>query len=306
MAIKKVGFIGLGAMGLEMAKQLAAKGFDLTGCDVRPDAGAALREAGAKAAASPAQAGEGAQVLFVMVFNQDQIEAVLFGPDGCVDVLAPGAVVIVSSTVSPAYMRSLGKRLAERGLLFVDGPVVGGVPAARTGTLTYMASGSSEAMNEARPALDAVAGRIFHLGDEPGIGSSVKAVNQLLAGVHVAIAAEAMALGVRAGADPRVLYEVISAGAGTSVLFNRKVPQMLDANFVPPLSSVEIWVKDLAAVLELGRELRFPLPIGAATHQLYLASAAAGRGQQDYASVVRLYEDVAGVAVSTVSQPPKD
>jgi len=297
MASQTIGFIGLGAMGMGMAKRLLAHGFAVRGYDVRPEARAAFAAAGGQAVEQVRDAGTGSGILFVMVFNAEQIEEVLF-TSGILDEIGAGSTIIVSSTVAAPFIRELATRIDSLGHRLIDGPVSGGVPAAQDGTLTMMGAGSKAAFDHARQALGAITGTLYQLSEEPGVGSYVKAVNQLLAGVHVAVAAEGMALGTRAGADPRVLYNVIRQSAGSSVLFERKVPQMLDADYVPPKSAVEIWVKDLGAVLDAGRELRFPLPMTAAAHQLYLSAAAAGHGQDDYASVVTFFEDIAGISLS--------
>ena len=171
---------------------------------------------------------------------------------------------------------------------------------AEGGRLTIMASGAPAAFAKAEPALAAMAGKVYRLGDEPGIGSTVKAVNQLLAGVHIAAAAEAMAFGVRAGADPRTLFEVISNSAGNSWMFGNRVPHMLDGDYTPR-SAVDIFVKDLGLVLDAGRDLRFPLPLAAAAHQLFLMAAAAGLGREDDAAVVKVFERLAGISVEPAS-----
>jgi L-threonate 2-dehydrogenase len=175
--------------------------------------------------------------------------------------------------------------------------VSGGAAGATSGSLTVMASGPAAAFDKAAAALAAVSGKVYRLGERAGIGSTVKTVNQLLAGVHIAAAAEAMALGTRAGADPRTLYEVISNSAGASWMFTNRVPHMLDGDYAPR-SAVEIFVKDLGVVLDSGRELRFPLPLAAAAHQLFLMAAAAGHGRADDAAVVKVYEMLAGLTVS--------
>ena len=146
----------------------------------------------------------------MLVVNADQTETVLFGENGAAANLAPGSVVIASATVSPEYARALGKRLADMGLLMIDGPVSGGAAKAATGEMTVMASGAPEAFAKCEGVLKAIAGKVYRLGDEPGPGSVVKMVNQLLAGVHIAAAGEAMALAIRAGANPDQVYEVIS------------------------------------------------------------------------------------------------
>jgi 3-hydroxyisobutyrate dehydrogenase len=302
---RKVGVIGLGAMGLAMAKRLVGAGFAVRGHDVRPEALAALASAGGQPAPSPAEAAREAELLLVMVVNAQQVEAVLFGPSGAVPSLPEGAVVALCSTVPASFAQALGDRLAATGHLLLDAPVSGGVVGAESGRLTVMASGTPEAFARAEGALAAVAAKVYRLGDAPGVGSSVKAVNQLLAGVHLAAAAEAMAFGARAGADPRTLFEVISNSAGGSWMFANRVPHMLAGDYTP-LSAVDIFVKDLGLVLDAGRELRFPLPLAAAAHQLFLMAAAAGLGRQDDAAVVKVFEQLAGVSVSRPSEPDGD
>jgi len=297
----RVGVIGLGSMGMGMALSLVKAGHVVAGSEVRKAAADALVAAGGEAAANPGAAAEGAALVILMVVNQAQVEAVLQGPDGVVAKLPKGGVVMLSSTVPAGFTEALDARLKETGHILLDAPVSGGAAKARDGQLTIMSSGSAAAYAVADPVLAAVATTVYRLGDRPGIGSTVKTVNQLLAGVHIAAAAEAMALGARAGADPRQLYEVISNSAGGSWMFQNRVPHMLDGDFTP-LSSVEIFVKDLGLVLDTGRSLRFPLPIAAAAHQQFLAAAGAGHGGEDDAAVVKVYEGVSGM---TVARPKK-
>jgi 3-hydroxyisobutyrate dehydrogenase len=204
--------------------------------------------------------------------------------------------VLLHSTVAPAFAAALGERLAAAGHPFLDAPVSGGTVGAESGKLNIMASGPEAAFEAAAPVLAAVAGRTYRLGERPGVGSTVKLVNQLLAGVHIVAACEAMALGVRAGAEARTLFEVISNSAGASWMFANRVPHILDRDFAP-LSAVEIFVKDLGIVLDTGRELRFPLPLAASAHQQFLAAAAAGFGREDDSAVVKVYERLAGIEV---------
>ncbi|MDX6748630.1 L-threonate dehydrogenase [Geminicoccaceae bacterium 1502E] len=291
-----IGFIGLGAMGLPMAVNLLKAGMSVRGFDVAPASMEALTEAGGTAAADPADAAGAASLLIVMVATAQQVESVLFGEAGAVAVLPQGATVVLNSTVPPSFARSLAARLEETGHLLLDAPVSGGQVGAQGGKLTIMASGCEAAFAAAGTALEVVAGKVYRLGAEPGIGSSVKMVNQLLAGVHIAAACEAMALGTRAGADPATLYEVISNSAGNSWMFTNRVPHILERDFTP-LSAVEIFVKDLGIVLDTGRELRFPLPLSAAAHQQFLGAAAAGLGREDDSAVVKVYEKLAGIEV---------
>lgn len=292
----KVGVIGLGTMGMGVARNLLAKGHEVTGCDVRESARAELASAGATTVATAAELAADTEMVIVLVVSAAQEEDVLFGPHGCVPRLPRGAVVMCSSTVAPAFARAMQERLSAAGLLMLDAPVSGGRVGAEGGTMTVMGSGAPEAFARAQPVLDAIAGKVFRLGDEAGIGSTVKMVNQLLAGVHVAAAAEALALGIRAGADPRTLYDVISVSAGNSWMWQNRVPHILDADDQPQ-SSANIFVKDLGIVLDQARALTFPLPLAACAHQQFLATAAAGFGGKDDSSVIRVFEALTGIAL---------
>ena len=286
--------IGLGSMGYGAAASLLRKGFAVRGVDVREDVLKRFAAEGGLACPTPVEGAEGADIVFTFVVNAAQTEAVLFDADGAVAAMARGSVVVASATVPPLEAEALGRRLAERGLLMLDAPVSGGAAKAAVGEMTVMASGAPEAFAKAEPFLDAVAAKVYRLGDAPGMGSRVKMVNQLLAGVHIAAACEAMALGMRAGIDPTALYEVISNSAGSSWMFQNRVPHILEGDY-SPRSAVDIFVKDLGIVLETGKALSFPLPIAATAHQLYLAAGAKGLGREDDAAVVKVYADQAGL-----------
>jgi 3-hydroxyisobutyrate dehydrogenase len=294
---QRIGFIGLGAMGAGMAASLVRAGGAVTGFDLRPAALEALAAAGGRGADSPRAAAEGAVLLVVMVVNQAQVEDVLFGPEGAVRALPKGATVMLSSTVPAAYVRALGERLGALGLELLDAPVSGGAVAAGQGALTVMASGSAAAFAAAAGALAACARKVHRLGDVAGIGSTVKAVNQLLAGIHVVSAAEGMAFGVALGADPKVLYEVIREAAGGSWMFDNRVPHMLDDDYTPR-SAVDIWVKDLGLVLDSAKALKMPLPVAAAAYQVVMMAAAQGLGPIDDAGLVKVYESFTGKPVA--------
>jgi 3-hydroxyisobutyrate dehydrogenase len=293
----RIAFVGLGSMGMGMAKNLLGGGHNVIGVDVNPDAGAALRAAGGEMATSPKAAAAQADVLVLAVVNAAQVEQVLFGPDGAIGALPRGRVVVQCATVPPGFSTALGEKLAAAGHPLLDAPLSGGRARAESGELTIMSSGVPAAYEQAQPLLDAVAAKVYRLGDAPGTGSLVKTVNQLLAGVHIAAAAEAMALGTKAGADPRALFEVISNSAGNSWMFSNRVPHMLDGDFTP-LSAVDIFVKDLGLVLDTGRDVKQPLPLAAAAHQLFLMASAAGWGRIDDAAVVKVYEQAGGFSVA--------
>lgn len=293
-----VGVIGLGSMGGGVARSLLAKKFETHVYDVRPETVKALVAQGAKAAATPAALGAACEVVVVLVVNAEQTEKVLFGEQGAASAMKAGAVVVSSATLAPDVAEQLGARLERMGLLMIDAPVSGGAAKAAAGEMTIMASGAPEAFARCEKVLDAIAARVYRLGDRPGPGSKVKMINQLLAGVHIAAACEAMALGMRAGADPKTLYEVISNSAGSSWMFQNRVPHILAGDYTP-LSAVNIFVKDLGIVLDTAKKLAFPLPLTAAAHQLYLAAAAQGHGLEDDASVVKVYAALAGLELPT-------
>lgn len=295
----RVGVIGLGSMGMGAALSLLRAGHATSGCDVRETARTEFAAAGGTAAASPDQLPTNLEALLLLVVNAAQAEDVVFGPRGCAPRLAAGTVIICSVTMAPEAARSFAARLAGQGLLPLDAPVSGGSQRAHEGQLSVMASGPPAAFAAAEPVLSAIAAKVWRLGDEPGIGSTVKMVNQLLAGVHIAAAAEALALGIRAGADPDTLFEVISASAGSSWMWQNRVPHILAGDDTPH-SAVNIFVKDLGIVLDQARALTFPLPLAAAAHQLFLAAAAAGHGGRDDAFVIRVWQALAGIAL-----PPK-
>ncbi len=291
-----IGFIGLGAMGAGMVDNLLAAGCDITGFDIRAEALEALASQGGSPATSPAEAAAGAGLLILMVVNDAQVEAVLFGDEGALETLAPGAVVMMCSTVPATFTRRLGERLAERGIELLDAPVSGGAVGAETGSLTVMASGSAAAFAAAEPALDAMSKRVFRLGDQVGTGSSIKAVNQLLAGVNLVTAAEGMAFGVAQGADPKLLFEIIKDAAGGSWMFSDRVPHMLADDYTPK-SAVNIWSKDLGLVLEQAKSMGMPAPVTAAAHQVVMMAVAKGLGTLDDAAFLKVYEGFTGAKV---------
>jgi 3-hydroxyisobutyrate dehydrogenase len=294
-----VGVIGLGSMGLGVAQSLRRAGITTFGCDRRPEQLAALAAAGGKPASSPAEVGAASDVVIVLVVNAAQTREVVLGEAGCAARMRPGGVVIASSTVPPAFAEELGERLAAMGLRMLDAPVSGGMHRAAEGQLTIMASGAPDTFEAVEPVLSAIAQKVYRLGDRPGQGSKIKMVNQLLAGVHISAAAEAMALGMRAGVDPEALYEVISNSAGSSWMFQNRVPHILAGDYTP-LSAVNIFVKDLGIVLESARDMTFPLPLTAAAHQQFLAASAAGHGGEDDSAVIKVFD-----ALTPIELPAK-
>jgi 3-hydroxyisobutyrate dehydrogenase len=289
----KIAVIGLGSMGFGMASSLLRSGFEVTGCDVAADTVARFVASGGRGAKTPAEAAQGADIVVSVVLNAAQTETILFGKDGVAETLAKDAVFISSATMDPDVARRLAGRLEATGRHYLDAPISGGAQRAAQGELTILASGSPAAFAKARPALDAMAAKLYELGDAPGQGAAFKMVNQLLAGVHIAAASEALAFAARQGLDLRRVYEVITASAGNSWMFENRMPHVLDGDYTAR-SAVEIFVKDLGIVQDMARSARFPVPVASAALQMFLMAAASGMGGDDDASVARIYAQIGG------------
>ncbi|WCS22732.1 NAD(P)-dependent oxidoreductase [Methylobacterium sp. NMS14P] len=287
MALSRIALIGLGAMGLPMANNLVAASLAVRGYDLRPESRAAFAAAGGAPADTSADAAAGADALLLMVVNAAQAEDVLFA-QGALDALAPDGVVVLMATCPPQAVEQLAERVAAAGRRFVDAPVSGGVVGAQAGSLTIMAAAPAETLAALRPVLDALGDRIFHVGERPGQGATVKAVNQLLCGVHIAAAAEALALAGRVGVDLDVVLEILSGSSAASWMLRDRGPRMLEDE--PRVTSaVDIFVKDLGIVLEAGRGAGTALPLAALAHQLFVSTSGRGDGAADDSQVIRAY-----------------
>ncbi|CAI9786896.1 unnamed protein product [Fraxinus pennsylvanica] len=301
--VKRIGFIGLGAMGFGMATHLLKSKFSVVGYDVYKPTLSRFANEGGLIGNSPAEVSKDVDVLVVMVTNESQAESVLYGDHSAVGALPNGASIILSSTVSPAFISQLERRLQneKKNLKLVDAPVSGGVKRAADGTLTIMASGTDEALEHGGSVLSALSEKLYVIKGGCGAGSGVKMINQLLAGVHIASAAEAMAFGARLGLHTRLLFDVITHSAGTSWMFENRAPHMVDNDYTP-LSALDIFVKDLGIVSRECSSRRVPLFVSSVAHQLFLSGSAAGWGRIDDSAVVKVYETLTGVKVEGKSQ----
>ena len=288
---RKVGVIGLGAMGAGMAASLRRAGHAVHVCDVRPGVAEAFARDGGTACATPAQLAAQCEVVVSVVVNAAQSEAVLFGENGCAAAMKPGSLFVMCSTVDPNWSIAMEQRLAAMGLLYLDAPISGGAAKAASGEMTMMTSGRPEAYAVAGTLLEAMAAKVYRLGERAGAGSKVKIINQLLAGVHIAAAAEAMALGLREGVDPAALYEVITHSAGNSWMFENRMAHVLAGDYTP-LSAVDIFVKDLGLVLDLARASKFPLPLSSTAHQMFMQASTAGFAREDDSAVIKIFPGI--------------
>ena len=294
---QNVGLIGLGAMGSGMAKSLRRAGHSVHVYDVRTEVAQAFAQDGGVACKSLAQLGAACDVVISVVVNAAQTEAVLFGADpqesssACAAAMKPGSVFVMCSTVDPNWSIALEKRLAALNILYIDAPISGGAAKAASGDMTMMSAGTPAAYAKAEPLLNAMAAKVYRLGDTAGAGSKVKIINQLLAGVHIAAAAEAMALGLREGVDPAALYEVITHSAGNSWMFENRMAHVLAADYTP-LSAVDIFVKDLGLVLDMARASKFPLPLSSTAHQMFMQASSAGYAREDDSAVIKIFPGI--------------
>ena len=290
-----IAVIGLGSMGYGIAQSCLRAGHVTYGVDVVAAQMDRFRgEGGAPGALSDAvDTLDGA---IIAVLNADQTKDVLFGPDALVPRMRKGSVVMACATVSPHFARDMEARCAVHGVHYLDAPISGGAVKAAAGQLSIMASGTDAAFAAARPMLDATAETVFELGEAAGAGSAMKAVNQLLAGVHIATMAEALTFGMTQGVTPGKFVEVISKCAGSSWMLENRAPHIVDGDYTPH-SQVNIWPKDLGIVLDIANDIGFPAPIASAALGRYLEAVKMGLGQEDDAAVAKVYAQDAGLTL---------
>lgn len=294
----RVSWLGLGAMGLPMARRLIEASHEVAAYDPVPASLEALAASGGRAAASASDASANAELVVVTVATPEQATSALFGPNGAAGALTPSAIVVVMSTIGPAAVCELADRLAPLGVELLDAPMSGGVARAEQGDLVVMVGGPRERFETCRPFLEQLGTTVAYVGETIGDGQALKLVNQLLAGVHIAAAAEALGFAAALGLDPRATWGVIRHGAAGSFMLNDRGARMLDAEFEPVRSALDIFVKDMGLVVSAAKSRKLPTPLAAAAEQLYLAGSAEGLGRRDDSSLVTLYERWAGKRVS--------
>lgn len=285
-----VAVIGLGAMGLPMAARLAER-FAVRGFDIAAERIALAAEAGVAPAPSAADAVDGAEAVLVAVRTGAQLDALLFGENGLAPHLTDGAVVILTSTVGTDGIDAIAARLAAHGAQLVDAPLSGGPVRAGEGDLLIVVGATPAALETARPVLDQLASTLSIVGDKPGDGQALKTVNQLLCGVHIAAAAEALALADALGLDRARTLDALTAGAANSFMLGNRGPRALqayDEDGAEVLSRLDIFVKDLGIVGDAARRAHLSTPVAAAAEQLFLLGEAQGLGALDDSAVIRV------------------
>jgi 3-hydroxyisobutyrate dehydrogenase len=290
-----VGFIGLGNMGRPMALNLATRGFALTVHDIDSAKVQPLRERGAKVVESPREVAAAGERTIVMVETTAQAEAVIAGERGIIETAGRGHVVVCMSTIDPFALRRLAERLAPRGVAMLDAPVSGGTERAISGELSIIAGGDPATFDKCRDLFGAMGTKLFHVGGL-GQGLAMKLVNNMLIQVNRVAVAEALVMGVKAGLDPRTIYDVVRVSTGTSYAFETGVPKILARDFSPG-GTVDITYKDQELETAFAKQLGVPLLLANLTQQLYQMARAAGLNKEDGLAVVKVVERLAGVQV---------
>ena len=292
----KVGFIGLGIMGLPMARNLMTAGFELTIVSGHAKkAVAELKKKGATVVSTPKAVAAATELVVTCLPDTPDVQQVVVGPDGLLDGAKKGLVIVDHSTIAPMAARELGAACKREGVAFLDAPVSGGQGGAIAGTLSIMAGGTAAAFKKARPVLEAMGEKLVHVGAS-GAGQFTKVCNQVICAVTWQAIGEGMAVGVKAGVDPAKMLEAVSAGAARCWALEVRTPQLLDGNFEPGFIA-KLQLKDLLIAMDAGKQLDVPLPAASLVTQFYTALAAAGKGDLDTSALVTVEEELAGVTI---------
>lgn len=289
-----IGLIGPGAMGLGITRALRRHGFTVHVRDINPERNRLAQAAGAIVKPTAAAVAQEAGIVITVVVDGAQTDEVCFGKDGITDTFKAGGVLMLCSTVAPDYSRGLAARLGERGILMLDAPISGGPARAEAGTMSMMLAGPQAAFEQCAAVLAAMSDKRFIISDTPGDGATMKLVNNLLAGIHNAAAAEALALGIQAGLDPHKVFDVVMASSGMSWMFGDRIKRLI-AGDKQVAAALPILTKDVGLALEMGRGLRFPLPVGSAAHQVFLGTLAHGHAEEDDNTLIHYYQALTGI-----------
>ncbi len=295
----RTGVIGLGDMGSGLAKNLLASGFETTGFDLEERRMSAFTEMGGTPSKNPAEVGAQSDAVFVMVMNGDQAKSVILGSEGLVSHMPHGGLVILSATIRPSEAIEIGEAMAGTGIHLIDSPVSGGFPGAQNGTLTMMASGRDDVLDEYAAVMEAVSATIWRVGTEPGQGQTVKACLQSLLGAMFSATCEAAALAAKAGVSGEAFYNVVANGAGGCTVTKSALENIIDRKFVGTGSHIATMHKDLTISLGLGEELGVPLFTAAAAMQIFHAGKTRYPDGDNWVAT-RIFEEIAGAELHRV------
>ena len=288
---KNILVVGLGSMGFGIAQSLIRAGYSVYGQDKNLKQQKRLIEEGGYDKNIPFN---DLQAVIIVVLNEKQTREIIFGQNGISEKLKKNSLIMVCTTVAPDFAKEMASSCNDKGLLYLDAPISGGSKKSAEGKLSYMISGSQKTFEVAKPILDCTSETVFEFGEHVGSGSAMKAVNQMLAGVHIAAMAEAITFGITQGIDPKRFLEVISKCAGTSWMLENRTPHIIDNDYSPK-SSINIWPKDLGIVLDIAKNSNFSAPLTAAALQQFISAAGSGLGQEDDAAVAKIYARNAGI-----------
>ena len=292
----KIGFIGLGVMGKNMAINLIKKGYKLKVSDLNKDAVNELKEMGAEEGQNAAEIAAGSDIIFTSLPNSQIVEAVVLGKGGILEGAKEGTIYIDLSSITPKAIQNIAKKASEKGIKVLDAPVSGGVAGAQKGTLTIMVGGDEEIFNKALPALNCIGTKVFHVGDV-GAGDTIKLVNNLLLGVNMVAVSEALALGVKAGLKPEVMYDIISQSSGSSYALTAKYKNFIAKGNFAPGFTIDLQYKDLQLAVDTAKDMKMPLLIGNVAQQMYEVARAKGLGTEDISAVLKVYEELGNIEV---------
>lgn len=294
--MKRAGVIGLGDMGSGLAKNLIKAGHPTSGFDVNAKRLAAFKEQGGNPAASPREVAENADAVFIMVMNGGQAKSVIFGEDGLLRTLRKGSVILMTATIRPVEMREIAADLKGSGIGLVDTPVSGGYGGAHGGTLTLMAAADQATFDSSQDVMGAIGKRIFYVGEEPGMGQTVKACLQALIGSVYSATFEAAVLAAKSGIEGKVMFDVFTASSAGSVIVNNALQKILDRTFVGTGSHISTMYKDLTISLEHALDVGVPVFTAAAAMQLFRAGKSRFPDEDNW-TVTKVLEEIAGTEV---------
>jgi 3-hydroxyisobutyrate dehydrogenase-like beta-hydroxyacid dehydrogenase len=294
--MKRVGIVGLGDMGIGLAKNLLKNGFELAGYDIRQDRRQQLIQLGGKAAANCREVAVAADVVLVMVLNGDQVKEVILGENGLLEGLSPGSTIIITATIHPSEIREVEQPVIAKGINLIDSPVSGGKSGADNGTLTLMAAAKKDDFNNCRGVLEAIGQNIFHVGEQIGIGQTVKASLQALIGASFTAIFESLVLGVKAGVKPETLYEVFGSSAVASPLLKNCAKLIMERKFKGTGSHIGTMYKDISISMRMAKENGVAMFTAAPAFELFQAGKSLFPDEDNW-SVIKLLEQIAGVEV---------
>lgn len=291
----KIGFIGLGIMGLPMAKNLMAAGHALTVYDIDPSRMEGLDKTKSSMAASSSEVAASSDIIITMLPNSPDVRAAVLGKDGVLEGARPGTILVDMSSIAPLASKEIAEALQKKGIEMLDAPVSGGEPKAVEGTLAIMVGGAAENFKKVKPILEIMGGSVTLVG-EIGSGNMTKLANQIIVALNIAALSEAMVLATKAGVDPEKVFQAIRGGLAGSTVMDAKMPLILDGNFKPGFR-IELHIKDLANALDTAHALGVPVPLSGVVMEEMQALRTDGKAGDDHGGLVQFYEALAKLEV---------